>query len=54
MDFTPQNKRKITKWIIGIAGPVGMLISVPVASTVYVLIREATENREKKLQKGEN
>lgn len=38
----------------GIAGPVGMLISVPVASTVYVLIREATENREKKLQKGEN
>lgn len=38
----------------GIAGPIGMLISVPVASTVYVLIREATENREKKLQKGEN
>ena len=37
----------------GIAGPLGMLISVPVASTVYVLIREATENREKKLQKGE-
>lgn len=38
----------------GIAGALGMLISVPVASTVYVLIREATENREKKLQKGEN
>lgn len=38
----------------GIAGPAGMLISVPVASTVYVLLREATENREKKLQKGEN
>ena len=38
----------------GIAGPVGMLIAVPVASTVYVLIREATENRENKLQKGEN
>lgn len=38
----------------GIAGSVGMLLSVPAASTVYVLIREATESREKTLQKGEN
>lgn len=37
----------------GIAGPVGMLISVPVASTVYVLLREATESKERKLQMGE-
>lgn len=35
----------------GIAGPVGMLISVPIASTAYVLLREATESRELKLQK---
>lgn len=34
----------------GIAGPVGMLISVPIASTAYVLIREATENRERKIK----
>ncbi len=34
-----------------IAGPVGMLISVPIASTVYVLVREATDNREKRLNK---
>ena len=33
----------------GIAGPVGMLLSVPIASTVYVLVREATDNREKKI-----
>lgn len=32
----------------GIAGPVGMLLAVPISSTVYVLIREATENREQK------
>lgn len=32
----------------GIAGPVGMLLSVPVASTAYVLVREATEKREQK------
>ena len=32
-----------------IAGPVGMLISVPFASTVYILLREATEKREKKI-----
>ena len=37
----------------GIAGPVGMLISVPVAATVYVLLREATASKERKLQKGE-
>lgn len=30
----------------GIAGPVGMLLSVPIASTVYVLLREATAKRE--------
>lgn len=34
----------------GIAGPVGMLISVPIASTIYVLVREATDNREKQLK----
>ena len=33
----------------GIAGAVGMLLAVPVASTVYILVREATEKREKKL-----
>ena len=32
-----------------IAGPVGILISVPLASTLYVLFYEATESREKKL-----
>ena len=32
----------------GISGPVGMLLGVPLASTVYTLLREATENREKK------
>ena len=37
-----------------IAGPVGMLLGVPVASTAYVLIREATEAREKKLKTEEN
>lgn len=31
----------------GIAGPIGMLLSVPIASTVYVLVREATDKREK-------
>lgn len=34
----------------GIAGPVGMLLSVPIASTVYVLVREATDKREKRLK----
>jgi predicted PurR-regulated permease PerM len=33
----------------GIAGPLGMLLGVPVTSTIYVLIREETEKREKKL-----
>lgn len=32
----------------GIAGPVGMLLAVPVASTAYVLIKEATLQREQK------
>ena len=32
-----------------VGGPLGMLLSVPIASTLYVLLREATENREKKL-----
>ncbi len=32
-----------------VAGPVGILLGIPLASTAYVLIREATENREKKL-----
>ncbi len=36
----------------GIAGPVGMLLSVPIASTVYVLVREATDNREKAIKEG--
>ena len=35
----------------GIAGPVGMLLSVPIASTVYVLVKEATNKREKALKK---
>ncbi len=30
----------------GLAGPIGMLLGVPFASTAYVLIREATEKRE--------
>ena len=33
----------------GIAGPVGMLLGVPVTSTLYVLLREETEKREKRL-----
>lgn len=37
----------------GIAGPIGMLLSVPIASTVYVLVREATDKREKALTKAE-
>ena len=31
----------------GIAGPVGMLLSVPIASTAYVLFKEATDKKEK-------
>ena len=30
----------------GLGGPIGMLLGVPVASTIYVLLREATEQRE--------
>lgn len=33
----------------GLAGPVGMLLSVPLASTVYVLLKEATVKQEAKL-----
>lgn len=32
-----------------IAGPIGMLLAVPTASTMYILLREATEKREKRL-----
>jgi len=32
-----------------LAGPVGILLGIPVASTAYVLLREATENRERKI-----
>lgn len=32
-----------------VAGPMGILLGIPLASTAYVLIREATEKREKKL-----
>lgn len=32
----------------GIAGPIGMLLSVPVASAIYVLFGEATDRREAK------
>ena len=31
----------------GIAGPIGMLLSVPVTSTAYTLFKEATEKRER-------
>lgn len=33
-----------------LAGPIGILLGIPVASTFYVLIREATEKREAKLK----
>lgn len=36
----------------GLAGAIGMLLSVPVAATVYVLFQEATDKREKALAKG--
>lgn len=32
----------------GLAGPLGMLLSVPIASTLYVLLQEATDQKEKK------
>ena len=37
----------------GIGGAVGMLLSVPVASTVYVLVKEATKRRERALEQEE-
>lgn len=33
----------------GLAGPIGMLIGVPAASVIYILLKEATENREKSI-----
>ena len=38
----------------GLAGPLGMLLGVPVTSIIYVLLREETEKREKKLAEKEN
>lgn len=35
----------------GLAGAIGMLLSVPIAATVYVLFQEATDKREKDLAK---
>lgn len=32
----------------GVAGPIGMLLGVPIASSLYVLLREATEWREQR------
>lgn len=37
----------------GLAGPFGMLLGVPVTSIIYVLLREETEKREKKLAEKE-
>lgn len=37
-----------------LAGPLGMFLSVPIASTAYVLIKEATAKREAKLSPKEN
>ena len=34
----------------GIGGPIGMLLSVPITSTAYVLVKEATAKREKELE----
>ena len=34
-----------------VAGPLGMLISVPLASTCYALIKDLTASREMKLSK---
>ncbi len=36
----------------GLGGPVGMLLSVPLASTAYLLIKEATAAREQKKQQA--
>ena len=38
----------------GIAGPVGMLLSVPIASTAYVLFKEATDKKEIKNRSNED
>ena len=37
--------------IIGgsLAGPLGMLIGVPIASSVYALLKEATEKKEARM-----
>lgn len=38
-----------------LAGPIGMLLGVPIASAAYVLLREATDKREfKKMEKERN
>lgn len=37
----------------GIAGAVGMLLSVPIASTIYTLVSEATQKRENKIEISE-
>ena len=37
----------------GIGGPVGMLLSIPVSSTVYTLVKESTLKREQKLAVSE-
>lgn len=37
----------------GLAGPVGMLLGVPLASTAYILLREATEAKEDKNKAAE-
>ena len=34
-----------------ISGPIGMLLSVPISSIAYTLVKEATQNRERKLAK---
>jgi len=36
----------------GIAGTVGMLLSVPIASTLYTLIKESTLKREKEMERS--
>ena len=38
----------------GVAGPIGMLIGVPAASVIYILLKEATENREKSITAKNN
>lgn len=38
----------------GLAGPFGMLLGVPVTSTIYVLLREETEKREQRIAEKEN